>query len=146
MTKYCNRWMVAFLAMAALPLSGCQKHSASHPSEHPSHVEHIDGSDVSRVTLTEKAIERIDLQTTKVIERAMSPVVKIVPYSSILYDPHGGTWVYTSPAARTFVRHAIEIDRIEGDEVFLTDGPEVGTVIVTVAVAELYGSEFEVGH
>ena len=145
MTKYCIRWVVAFLAMAALPLSGCQKQTATHHFEHPSHVEHIDGSDISRVTLTEKAIERINLQTGKVIERTMSPPVKIVPYSSILYDSHGDTWVYTSPAARTFVRHAIEVNRIEGDEVFLKDGSEVGTVIATVGVAELYGSEFEVG-
>ena len=146
MTKYCNRWMVVFHALAALALSGCRNQSVTHHFEHPAHVEHSEDSDVARVRLTQKAIERIDLQTGKVIERKMSPPVKIVPYSSILYDMHGDTWVYTNPDARTFVRHQIEIDRIEGDDVILKDGPEAGTVIATVGVAELYGTEFEVGH
>jgi len=141
-------WAAAAVAMLGLPLAGCTSHDghASH-AEHPSEVEHIDGSELSRVTLTERAIERIDLRTDTVREESVGGVSRrVVPYSSIIYDPTGGTWVYTSPKARTFVRARIDVDRIEGDRVYLKDGPPVGTVVASVGVAELYGTEYEVGH
>lgn len=73
-------------------------------------------------------------------------VRKVVPYSSLLYDGHGQTWVYTSPEALTYVREAVEIENIEGDQAFLLQGPEAGTKVVSVGAAELFGTEFEVGH
>jgi len=69
-----------------------------------------------------------------------------VPYSSLIYDFQGKTWVYTSVGPRTFVRHQVEIDKIIGDRVLLKSGPAAGTVVATVAVAQLYGTEFAVGH
>jgi hypothetical protein len=143
-----RRWLVVGSFVALLPLSACSGHD-SHDGHkaHPAHVEHIDGSELSRVTLTEKAIERIDLQTTTLLEEQTNGSKQgVVPYSSIIYDPHGHTWIYTSPEPRTFVRAQVEIDRIEGDRVILKDGPPVGTVVASVGVAELYGTEFEVGH
>lgn len=113
----------------------------------PAVVEHIPDSEISRVTLTEKAVQRIDLQTDSVKEEIVGGIArKVVPYSSIIYDPNGGTWVYTSPQPRTFVRKPIIVDDIIGDRVVLKDGPSVGTSVATVGVAELYGTEFEVGH
>jgi hypothetical protein len=38
------------------------------------------------------------------------------------------------------------IERVEGDNAYLSDGPPVGTVVASVGVAELYGTEFQVGH
>jgi hypothetical protein len=70
----------------------------------------------------------------------------VIPYSSVIYDLHGDTWTYTSPEALTFVRHPINVDYIEGDVAVLTDGPSPGTAIVIVGAAELYGTEFGVGH
>ena len=64
----------------------------------------------------------------------------------MLYDPQGRTWIYISPQPRTFVRFQVDVDRIEGDRVFLRDGPPLGTVVASVGVAELYGAEFGVGH
>jgi hypothetical protein len=71
---------------------------------------------------------------------------KIVPYVAVMYGPHGETWVYTSPEPLTFIRHPIAIDYIQEDRVVLSDGPPSGTKIVTVGVAELYGTEYGVGH
>jgi hypothetical protein len=70
---------------------------------------------------------------------------KIIPYAAVLYDAKGKTWVYTNPEPLVFVRRAIEIDTIVGDEIFLVDGPAVGTAVVTVGGAELLGTEFGVG-
>jgi hypothetical protein len=141
-------WLLLGLIVAIVPLSACSEHDshATH-AEHPAQVEAIDGSELSRVTLTEKAIERIALETTAVRdERLGGTQHKVVPYSSLIYDPQGRTWVYTSPKARTFVRAQVDVYRIEGDRVFLRDGPPVGTVVASVGVAELYGSESGVGH
>jgi hypothetical protein len=141
--------MVAALVTAGLQLTACQQQHATHHAEHPAEVKKIEGSDLSRVTLTEKALQRLDLKTDQVreamVKRSTSPRL-VVPYSSLIYDQTGQTWVYTNPEPRTFVRHKVVVDFIEGDLVVLNDGPPMGTVVATVAVAELYGAEFKVGH
>ncbi len=144
-----NRWMFVAAILAVVPLSACRQNSGAHQKIEPAHVEHVEGSALSRVTLTEKAMERVGVETTPVREAKVSRSESqrmVVPYSSLLYDPHGKTWVYTSPEPRLFVRHNIEVDYIEGDLVVLSDGPPTGTEVVTVGVAELYGTEFEMGH
>lgn len=70
---------------------------------------------------------------------------KIIPYTAVLYDPQGDTWTYTTAEPLVFVRHPITIDYIEGDEAILTDGPQIGTSVVTVGAAELFGLEFGAG-
>jgi hypothetical protein len=54
--------------------------------------------------------------------------------------------VYTTAAALTYVRHPITVDYIEGDRAILVDGPAANTPVVTVGGAELFGTEFGVGH
>ena len=71
---------------------------------------------------------------------------KVVPYSAVIYDEHGNTWVYTSPKPLEYVRAPVTIDFIEGDVAVLKDGPPNGTAVVSVGAVELYGTEFEVGH
>jgi len=147
--RYHIRSTVGVLALLGL-LPGCRSAppEAAH-AEAPSHVEHIEGSELSRVTLSERAVERLALQTSQIsartTARSASPMLT-VPYSSLLYDIEGRTWVYTSPEPRTFVRAEVMVDYIEGETAVLTDGPPAGTVIATVGVAELYGTEFTVGH
>jgi hypothetical protein len=148
--SYKNRWSIAILAvMTSLTFWVCQNHDEQHHTEHPADIEKIEGSDISRVTLSERAVERLDLKTDAVREvkvKKSNLPRKVVPYSSLIYDPQGNTWIYTSPQARTFIRQSVEVDYIEDNLVVLNDGPPVGTVIASVAVAELYGAEFGVGH
>jgi hypothetical protein len=63
----------------------------------------------------------------------------------VVYGLKGETWAYTSPAPLTFVRQLITIDHIDGDDVFLVDGPAAGTAVVTVGVPELYGTDTGIG-
>jgi hypothetical protein len=148
-----NLLMIGVLLIAGLQLSACKHAPASakgHP-EHPAEVKRIDGTELSRVTLTEKAVERLGVKTDQVREQKatrtqMPGERKVVPYSALIYDPQGQTWIYTSPSARTFVRHKVEVDSIQGDVAVLKDGPPTGTVVASVGVAELYGAEFKVGH
>ena len=69
-----------------------------------------------------------------------------VPYWAVLYDSAGKTWVYTNPEPRVFVRQAITVERIDGATALLSEGPAVGTVVVTTGAEELYGAEFDTAH
>jgi hypothetical protein len=59
----------------------------------------------------------------------------------VIYDTEGNTWIYTNPAPLTFLREPVVIDRIEGDEAFLSQGLATDAPIVTVGVIEIYGAE-----
>jgi len=146
-----ERLIAAALVFASLSLNGCQRDSSAYFKVEPSEVTPIKGSEFSRVTLTEKAMERLAIKTEPLREaeasRSEDKVPRaVVPYSAVLYAPHGETFVYTSPQPRTFVRHAVNVDYIEGDLAVLNEGPPSGTEVVTVGTAELFGAEVGVGH
>ena len=142
------RWFLVVPAAVALLLLGLEltekeaTEEAAAGEGEPAHVEPVAGG-LSRVTLTPSAAERIGLETEPIRRRAGR---KIAPYSAVLYDTEGRTWVYASRARLTFVRAPIEIAAIRGDQAFLSDGPPAGTQVASVGAAELYGTEFEVGH
>lgn len=143
MKKQSNRWMVvAILSIAGLQLSACQRKSEMENYVAPAHVEEIAGSELIRITLSENAMKRLGVKTTPV---RMASGQKVVPYASVLYGLHGETMAYTNPKPLVFVRHAISVDYIDGDLAFLTDGPPVGTEVVTTGAAELFGVESGVG-
>jgi len=71
---------------------------------------------------------------------------KVVPFAAVLYDMHGKTWVYTSPTPRTYVRHQISVDYIDGDLAVLSDGPPADTAVVTVGASLLLGTELGFGN
>lgn len=151
---YSHRWIViALLIMASLQLVACGGTSVEAATEKPAHLEEIEGSEFKRVVVTEKAAERLGIQTEQVVsgteiastdsEAAFTPTDGhiVVPYTAVLYGLHGETWVYTSPEPLTYVRHPITIERIDGDVAILSEGPATGTEVVTVGVIELYGEE-----
>jgi hypothetical protein len=149
--------MAVVLIIAGLPLSACGKTSAAAASKDheddngPAKVEHLEETGLSRVILTAKAVERLDIKTALAgeVQVARSPsgtYRKVVPYAAVLYDAHGDTWVYTNPEPQVYIRYQISVDYIDGDLAVLSDGPPAGTAVVTVGAAELFGTEFEIGH
>lgn len=66
---------------------------------------------------------------------------KVVPYGAVYYDAKGAPWVYVSTRPLTFERQPIVVERIEGDLAVLSEGPPVGTPVVSVGAALLYGAE-----
>jgi hypothetical protein len=114
-------------------------------------IERIDGSEINRLTLTSKSAERLAIKTAAVAEQQVSragntSLRKVIPYSSVLYDSSSNTWVYTNPQPFVYVRQAVKVDYFDGDQAIVVDGPSVGTAVVTVGAAELFGTEFETGH
>jgi len=141
------RWMsIILLLFACLPLTGCghATEASAAEEEGPAKVEHLDGAEPTRVTLTEEASKRLDIQTDQVSEQQVGGAKRrTIPYAAILYDTEGNTWVYTSSDPLTFTRHRIVVDFIDGEMAVLTDGPPAGTAVVVVGAQELYGSELE---
>ena len=107
-----------------------------------SQVEKIAGSSLSKVTLTQKSAERLDIKTGKV---TLQDGVVSAPYAALLYDVKGKTWVYTNPSPLVYVRAPVVVDSIKGPNALLKEGPPEGTVVVVVGVAELYGAESGIG-
>ena len=126
--------------------AGSRSGDMSSDSDRAARLEPVSGKSMPRVVLTAPAAERIGIQTAPV--RATSQYANmrgdqrtVVPYSAVLYDVNGDTWVYTNVEPLVFVRHRISIDHIDGDDAVLLDGPPPGTMTVTVGAAELFGTE-----
>ncbi|MEX0985492.1 MAG: hypothetical protein WD096_10655 [Actinomycetota bacterium] len=127
----------------ALLVSCGEPVSDEHVVDQPATVEELPGSELSTITLTEPAAERLDIQTVAV---ASSEDGLVVPSSAIYLDAGGQWWVYTNPEPSVFVRAPIQIVSEEGGEVRLSEGPPVGTQVVVVGVPELYGTEVGIGR
>lgn len=66
----------------------------------------------------------------------------VIPFSAIVYDINGGTWVYTNPSPNMYTRQRVEVVTVLDNNAVLKRGPAEGTKIVTVGAAELFGTEF----
>jgi hypothetical protein len=141
-------WVAAVLLLGLLSVAGCQGGDEdAAAADEPAKVEPVEGSDgLSQVTLTAEAAERIDLQTAVVRTEGEGAAERtIVPYSAIVYETDGETWVYTSTDDLSFVREHVGVQEIDGDRAVLSEGPPAGTEVVTVGVAELFGAEHGIG-
>jgi hypothetical protein len=172
-----SKWILAALASGAFLVLGQPAAFAGDTNKPgPAKVEKIEGSNVSRVTLTDAAMARLGIETTPVREQAVAPrksVVsgvaaltvasnadansasvtdaaqtlsapetrKVIPYSAVIYDLTGQAWAYVNTAPRTYLRQPITIDYSKGAVTVLKDGPAVGTAVVSVGAAELFGAE-----
>ena len=147
--------LLLLVAVVGLGASACSRAEATADGEgaysDAAKVEPVQGTDLSKVTLSERAAERLGIRTAPVRD-ARVPVAKgggtrkVIPYAAVLYDENGDTWTFTTPQTLTFLRQKIQVDYIEGDQAFLLDGPAAGTAVVTVGAAELLGAELGVGE
>jgi RND family efflux transporter MFP subunit len=64
-----------------------------------------------------------------------------VPWSAVIYDIYGGTWVYEQVAERTYRRRRVVVRFVNGSSAALASGPDAGTIVVTAGAAELFGTE-----
>lgn len=138
--------LVPTTVLAALLAAGCSTQTeAESPADTASTVQPITGSDLSRVTLTQRAVERLGIVTAPVQAPAAGQQPTLT-YAALIYDAEGGTWVYTSPGPRVYVRAKVDVAAIRGDQVVLSAGLPPGTAVVIVGAAELYGAELGVDH
>jgi hypothetical protein len=131
------------LVATALPLAGCTEvETESSTAYEPSTLKEVKGKeDLHLVTFTEEGAKRVGVKTGE-IRRDDGQTV--VPYAALIYDPEGKTYVYTSPKPLTYVRAAVKVRRIKGQQAIVSDGLPAGTDVVTTGAAEVYGTELEV--
>jgi hypothetical protein len=135
------------IAVAVVALAGCAGAGASRAGdEPPARVEQIKGSALHRVTFSAQAAERLGIRTTRIATTGGPGNESVVPYAALLYDPSGRTWVYVTNKPRSYQRAAVTVRHIQGQRAYLSAGPSVGSAVVSVGAAEVYGTEFFSAH
>ncbi len=145
-----SRWIAAATLACGVFLSvaGCADAPAATAKKvEPATVEAIDGTAVKKLTLTDKAVERLALTTVAVAnvaaaDNAAAGAQLTMPYSALLYLPDGTTFAYTNPEGHVYIRETVEVAEIAGDQALLVSGPAAGTNVVTTGGTELWGLEF----
>lgn len=143
-----GRHAAAVLAVlaAGTSLSACTEvKSADKEHYSPAAIAPVEGGDdeLVSVTLTQEGADRIDIATGSVTRAGGQ---KVIPYAALLYEKDGSTFVYTNPNGLTYVRAHVEVDRVAGDRVLLSEGPAVGTKVVTTGAPQVHGAELEYGE
>jgi RND family efflux transporter MFP subunit len=64
-----------------------------------------------------------------------------VPWSAVVYDIHGGTWVYEQVGPHRYTRRRVVVSYTSGADAVLASGPSAGAKVVTAGVQELFGAE-----
>lgn len=64
-----------------------------------------------------------------------------VPWSAIVFDVYGGTWVYQQTQPHVYVRQRVSVKYTLDDDAVLAEGPPADATIVTLGVQELFGAE-----
>jgi RND family efflux transporter MFP subunit len=64
-----------------------------------------------------------------------------IPWSAVIHDIYGGTWVYVNTAPHTFVRQRVRVRHVHEGTAVLEKGPPKGTMIVDTGAQELFGTE-----
>ena len=136
--------LLALLAVAGLAVAACSDSKSEAEKVPAATMEEVADGEIGRITLTDLAAKRLDIQTATIDEGTGGAALQ-VPFAAVIYQPDGTSWVYANPEGLVYHREPIEIDRIDGDVALLTSGPSAGTPVVTVGASELWGFEFGVG-
>jgi len=64
-----------------------------------------------------------------------------VPWSAVIHDIYGGTWVYEQMGGLTYLRRRVVVSYVLGDTAVLSAGPAPGRRVVVDGAAELFGTE-----
>ena len=138
---------LALLFAMALSLAACAKTSHDEDTiDEPAKVEKIQGTELNRLVLEESAVKRLGITTANVQELAPPvPGQTVVPYSALIYDANGAASVYTNTEPRTYVRAPVTVAIVLDNSAVLSQGPPLGTPIVTVGAAELFGIDAGIG-
>lgn len=64
-----------------------------------------------------------------------------VPWSAVVFDVHGGTWVYEQVGPRRYARRRVVVAYTVGADAVLAGGPAAGIKVVAEGSQELFGAE-----
>jgi hypothetical protein len=134
-------WAVIAAAAVLAALTGCG--SSSAPGEPPTaRLAHAGPHGALSVVLTPLGEQRVGVRTAAAAAAGRGRTM--VPYSALLYQPDGGSVVYTVTGPLTYTLATVSVASMQGSQVYLT-GLTPGTVVVTVGGEELLGVQDGVG-
>jgi hypothetical protein len=100
-----------------------------------------------RITLSADAARRIGVRSVPVTVAPDGGRLRLrIPADAVFYDAEGSTWAYVVRQPLVYEREPITVDSFRDGVAVLLVGPVVGSEVVTVGVAELYGAEVGVGE
>ena len=137
------RLLAAGLAVlaSALVLGACSEVESNVRDNQPYTVEGPEDAAIKTVKMDDATAALLPVRLAEVRNRGDR---KVVPHNAVIYNPDGGSFVYTKPKAETYRRAPIEILRVNGEDATLSKGPAAGTEIVTTGSAELLATEYEI--
>jgi cobalt-zinc-cadmium efflux system membrane fusion protein len=69
-----------------------------------------------------------------------------LPWSAVVFDIYGGSWVYTHKSKYTYERKRIFLDYVSGHQAIISEGPPEGSMVVVNGALELFGVETGFAH
>ena len=96
-----------------------------------------------QVKLAPQAVERLGVQVGQVLPQQGGH--SVVPYGAVIYAPDGGAFVYTVAGPQTYVRAPVNVVSVLANQAVVDGAPPVGTQVVAIGAAELFGAETGVG-
>lgn len=69
-----------------------------------------------------------------------------IPWSSIVYDIHGNTWVYVQESSHTFSRKRVFLDHVIGNQALINEGLTDGAKVVMNGALEIFSVETGFSH
>ncbi len=69
----------------------------------------------------------------------------VIPWSAVLFDLSGSTWVYVLSAPHTYARQKVQLREVLGDRAVIDRGLAEAQQVVAVGAEELFGTEFGTG-
>ena len=129
------------LVASALVLGACEEVPSNLRENQPYTVEGPEDAAIKTVKMEDATAALLPVELTTVRREDGR---KTVSHDAVIYNPDGGSFVYTKPKAETYRRAPIDIVRVSGARAVLSDGPPAGTKIVTTGSAELLATEYEI--
>jgi len=126
---------------SGLVLGACSEVESNLRENQPYTVEGPEDAAIKTVKMEDATAALLPVELATVRQEGAR---KVVAHNAVIYNPDGGSFVYTKPQAETYIRALIKIVRVTGDDAVLSKGPAVGTKIVTTGSAELLATEYEI--
>ncbi len=69
-----------------------------------------------------------------------------IPYSAVVYDIYGGSWVYMQQSKNSYERKRVFLDHVSGKQAIISEGPAENSQIVINGALELFAVETGFAH
>lgn len=84
--------------------------------------------------------------SVSLISHSQSIQALTIPWSAVVFDIYGGSWVYTQQSTNVYERKRVFLDHVVGQQAVISEGPPEGSRVVVNGALELFGVETGFSH